>query len=430
MNSYKTKLRSVKKRTTNFPASILKKKRSPVASSTANKGPDALSRRQLIVALSEMGIVVPRSMSIDVLRSLYDVNAKNSPSSLPVSTGPAGDAKIPRSAVHVSDALDDDTDDEHVATQHHSLPTTTVDDLISAPRLPLQPSQSSSVKIDEQSKNFSLFSNPIREEVTSVHPDGVVERGHDEIVPVPKGLRKAILEGYNVNLFRLLLPRATQKSTRDEDDADDRSIYLKPKVDVRLDRQLTILEFILAFSKYMTVICDVFAHRRRELTAYLNEIIRLSVRFGHHFFYDYHCLFAEKAETMLHTRNVLVDWSKRDQDIYIGVFGGLRPVVCEFCRSPHHFSHFCRKVLDRSDLSDALSNHRPSRTTDSSYQSAVSSVRSPSTDHPQSNVRQTCKYFNGAGFGKCVQANCRFLHVCARCRGNHSKKSCPQTSLF
>lgn len=377
-----------------------------------------------------MGIVVPPSTPIAFLRSLHDVNVKSLPSSIQSSTGPAGDEALDLSTVGFSNTPADDTDDEPADQSNRFLPATTVNDFNSESRLPFQSSRSSSFDVNDTSKKFSLFSNPIREEVTSVHPDGVVERGHDEIVPVPKGLRKAILEGYNVNLVRLLLPRATQKSTRDEDDADDRSIYLKPKVDVRLDRQLTILEFILAFSKYMTVICDVFAHRRRELTAYLNEIIRLSVRFGHHFFYDYHCLFAEKAETMLHTRNVLVDWSKRDQDIYIGVFGGLRPVVCEFCRSPHHFSHFCRKVLDRSDLSDALSNHRPSRTTDSSYQSAVSSVRSPSTDHPQSNVRQTCKYFNGAGFGKCVQANCRFLHVCARCRGNHSKKSCPQTSLF
>ncbi|CAF1083394.1 unnamed protein product [Rotaria sp. Silwood1] len=29
----------------------------------------------------------------------------------------------------------------------------------------------------------------------------------------------------------------------------------------------------------------------------------------------------------------------------------------------------------------------------------------------------TCKFYNGAGFGKCVQLNCRFLHLCCRCRG-------------
>ena len=220
MNSYKTKLRSVTKRTTNLPAPVLKKKRSSVVSSTASNGSDALSRRQLVDALSQMGIVVPQSTAIDILRSFHDVNVKSLPSSLQSTTRPGGDDTIDLSTVHFSNDMGDDTDDEHADQPNRFIPATTVNDFNSDPRVPLQPSQSSSVKVNEQSKNFSLFSNPVGEEVTSVRADGIVERGHDDIALVPKGLRKAILEGYNVNLVRLLLPRETQKSNRDDDDDD------------------------------------------------------------------------------------------------------------------------------------------------------------------------------------------------------------------
>lgn len=221
---------------------------------------------------------------------------------------------------------------------------------------------------------------------------------------------------------------------RDDDEDIDHTVYLKPKADPRLDRNLTIIEFILAFMRYMNVICEVFSHRRRELTAYLNEIIRLSGRFGQTYFYDYYRLFTQKAEALLQTRNILVDWSKRDQDIYFSVFSGLRPVVYEFCRSPDHFTHFCKKVLEKTDVVDTVFSNQTLRGGESSSNSTNNTstipVRASHIDHEHQHLQPTCKYFNGAGFGKCIQSNCRFLHLCARCRGNHSKKSCPQKAFF
>ncbi|CAF3537772.1 unnamed protein product [Rotaria sp. Silwood1] len=48
----------------------------------------------------------------------------------------------------------------------------------------------------------------------------------------------------------------------------------------------------------------------------------------------------------------------------------------------------------------------------------------------------TCKFYNGAGFGKCVQLNCRFLHLCCRCRGKSlsstitNRRSIPEKRSF
>jgi hypothetical protein len=67
----------------------------------------------------------------------------------------------------------------------------------------------------------------------------------------------------------------------DDDEEEDKSIYLKQKTDPRLDKNLTILEFILAFTRYLNIICEVFPQRRRELSAYLTNIMRLFSRFGY-----------------------------------------------------------------------------------------------------------------------------------------------------
>jgi hypothetical protein len=58
------------------------------------------------------------------------------------------------------------------------------------------------------------------------------------------------------------------------------------------------MEFILAFSRYINIVCEIFAQRRRELSEYMSDIIRLSSRFGHPFFYDYYRLFSQKAEKL------------------------------------------------------------------------------------------------------------------------------------
>jgi hypothetical protein len=156
----------------------------------------------------------------------------------------------------------------------------------------------------------------------------------------------------------------------------------------------------------------------------MSGIIRLSSRFGHPYFYDYHRLFSQKAETLLQTRNILVDLSKRDHDIYFNVFSGLRPMVCELCRSPDHATSFCKKILDRNDLIEKMLSNNLGRASDSAPSSILYSRRVLGSDDSKNDTRSTCKFYNGAGFGKCIQPDCRFAHLCTRCRGTHPKKLC------
>ncbi|CAF5008884.1 unnamed protein product [Rotaria sp. Silwood1] len=357
-----------------------------------------MSRKHLIDSLAEIGILIPTSIKTDVLRLLYETNIideqKKKKNKLTIASAMTK-VHHNQDAASADDSSDDDThqiDDVNI-NYNTMTPADTQDDegdhiIARQPKISTECSHQAAItnNINNNSgKPFTLFSAPTAEENLHSGRSGLSVRGDSDLETVPKGLRKAIIEGYNVNLVRLLLPRDNKKYSRNDDDDEDKNVYLKQKDDPRLDKNLTILEFILAFTRYLNIICEVFPQRRRELTAYLCDIIRLSSRFGHPFFYHYHRLFAQKAETLLQTFQI----------------------------TPHFF---VKKILNRDDLIGKMlsENHDyfPFSTSSKVYfRQALGS------DDIKQDSGPTCKFYNGAGFGKCVQLNCRFLHLCCRCRG-------------
>ena len=83
------------------------------------------------------------------------------------------------------------------------------------------------------------------------------------------------------------------------------------------------------------------------------------------------------------------------------------------------------KVLDKSDALDRMFFNTSVRTGDSLDVFSLF-LRSPGIEKDKQDVRPTCKFFNVADSGKCIQLNCRFDHVCPRCDGNHLKKAYTQ----
>ncbi len=82
---------------------------------------------------------------------------------------------------------------------------------------------------------------------------------------------------------------------------EDTTIFVKPASDNGLTRSLTIQEFVLAFSIFRSVMCEVYPNRREELDAYLrdiHDIVEMSSRFGSGF-YGYHRAFSAKAASFL-----------------------------------------------------------------------------------------------------------------------------------
>ncbi|KAM4688946.1 uncharacterized protein O3C94_007053 [Discoglossus pictus] len=115
-----------------------------------------------------------------------------------------------------------------------------------------------------------------------------------------------------------LLPLPAPPSER-----GDISVTVKAK-DPRLQRKLTVTEFVLAFGIFRDVICSVFPHRRQELDDHLHLIVDLAYRYGGFAYYDYHRSFAAKAAATLSQFNLHVNWALMDHDLFYRLG---RPIV-------------------------------------------------------------------------------------------------------
>ncbi|CAC5420918.1 unnamed protein product [Mytilus coruscus] len=114
---------------------------------------------------------------------------------------------------------------------------------------------------------------------------------------VSTGLQKQIIQGKDINLASLLIPSFESPQSQTIL-AHSMEINVGNKPDPRLNRQLTIQEFIKAFGKFKRVMTSAFPGRRFELDAYEEDIIEISNFYGQKF-YDYHKLFSAKASTLL-----------------------------------------------------------------------------------------------------------------------------------
>lgn len=136
----------------------------------------------------------------------------------------------------------------------------------------------------------------IRENTTWIQSGIFAQRG--DIAPK---LRPAIVEGEYINLAMLLMPPAHYFEAK--------ATYKKDKLDPRLNRMLSIEEFISAFGIYKNIMCEQFTHRRAELDLYERDVVDMSTRYGGSAFYEYHKQFSARSAVHLKYHNIPVDWS-------------------------------------------------------------------------------------------------------------------------
>ena len=122
---------------------------------------------------------------------------------------------------------------------------------------------------------------------------------------ISPNLQKDILEGKDINLATLLIP-FYDCPTKYSVVANGIEVNVTGKPDIRLNRRLSIQEFIRAFGKYKRVITSVFDYRGIERDAYEDDIIDIHNLFGDKF-YDYHKAFSAKSAVLLRTKKVNVD---------------------------------------------------------------------------------------------------------------------------
>lgn len=231
---------------------------------------------------------------------------------------------------------------------------------------------------------------------------------------VSPSLQRQITEGKDVNLSSLLIPNydCPQNHTVVTDNIE---FNVVGKPDPRLNRQLSIQEFIKAFGKYKRVMCSTYPERQQELDAYQDDIIEIS-NFYNSKFYDYHKMFSAKAAAILREKHIKVDWSKRDRDLLALVSAGVEVKACQLCNMIDHTTQFCplKSTQERVPLT--------------SDQSADKNNMKLDKQGRQRNFfegREICNNFNGSQ--GCFRNQCPLLHLCIRCKNQgHSATQCPR----
>ncbi|XP_071060142.1 uncharacterized protein [Pseudochaenichthys georgianus] len=154
-------------------------------------------------------------------------------------------------------------------------------------------------------------------------------------------LRAKILDGKDINLVSLILP----SPECDKAIATGGSITAVFKsADPRLLKDLSIGQFLVAFSIFRDVLCTVYPGRRAELDAYLAMIGDLHLKYGKLVFYQYHKSFSSKAALHLAHSNIRLDWSVLDTELLVMATGGQQVVSCISCGAQGHTSPLCPSV--------------------------------------------------------------------------------------
>jgi hypothetical protein len=225
---------------------------------------------------------------------------------------------------------------------------------------------------------------------------------------ISPNLQKDILEGKDINLATLLIP-FNHCPTKYSSVANGIEVNVTGKPDIRLNRRLSIQEFIRAFGKYKRAMTSVFDDRCTERDAYEDDIIDIHNYFGDKF-YDYHKAFSAKSAVLLRTKKVKVDWGKRVRDLLSLISAGTHINTCRLCNMVDHTTQFCPLQTSKSyigaPMDDKSRNERSDR------------YGWPRSFH---DGKEICNNFNGNK--GCT--NCTFAHVCARCRiGGHPQMNC------
>ena len=238
---------------------------------------------------------------------------------------------------------------------------------------------------------------------------GFVAESLPVVETISPQLRQNIIAGRDVNLAALLIPYYIGSGI-DNDNLNASQNVSKP--DPRLNRSLTLAEFIQAFSVFKNVMCSAHPHRRNELDLYERDIVDMATRYSGRGFYEYHRQFSLQAAAHLRYNNRMVDWSVRNNSLFCNIFANLKPNSCDHCNSTLHLSAFCPTILQRPNSSGQTRPLRIDNLKDSYGRNRLFHMG-----------KEICNNFNG--IRGCTAPRCNNLHVCTTCKKDHSISMCP-----
>ena len=252
---------------------------------------------------------------------------------------------------------------------------------------------------------------------------GVASHNVPRISLVSPRLRGEILAGKDINLARLLIPDQDEYNQREILLSDGAAIPVKPRTDHRLLKNLTLNEFIKAFTMYKDVMVEGYPHRAGELTLYMNEIVDMATDFGGATFYQYHKQFSARSAALLLNHHIKLDWSIRDNDLYCKLFAGHRANSCSLCSSMAHSTGFCPLSMFQGNQTNSYKGQSVKRSfneTNTTYNQNSFSPKKPKYESLSSG-QEICLNFNTKGCYK--GPNCLHAHVCLSCKSEHHNRT-------
>jgi hypothetical protein len=237
------------------------------------------------------------------------------------------------------------------------------------------------------------------------------------IEPVSQALRQKIISGKDVSMVLLLAPDPVCDRVLEN---DGEAYILRPATDPRATKALTITEFITAFSRYKSIMTEVYPHRLPELDAYLSSIIDMSTRFGGSLFYEYHKQFSKRSEIYLE-RHIKIDWSVRDNNMYCSIFGGARANACALCSSLSHVTKFCA-MQSRGSYRGQVNNSASVPSQSSNFRSNPSQLDFRGRNRVLHQGAEICNNYNSTR--GCSKMSCKFKHICLDCKRDHPQSTC------
>ena len=234
-----------------------------------------------------------------------------------------------------------------------------------------------------------------------------------QVEMVSPQMRKLIIQGKDINLATLLIPYYSGPMTNNE--KLDTFTCINRKPDNRLNKTLSIQEFIKAFGVYKNIMCEAYPYRRVELDRYERDIVDMGTRYPGPGFYEYHKQFSAQAAIQLLVYNRKVDWSMRNNSLYSDIFTSYKPNSCRLCNSVSHTSVFCPQQLNEMQPS----SYNESGLVTSNKTNNVDSMGRLKKFHQG---REICNNFNGEK--GCFRNRCVHAHVCLRCYQEHPQNKC------
>ena len=238
---------------------------------------------------------------------------------------------------------------------------------------------------------------------------------------ISPSVKKDIIMGKDINLASLLIPGYRTDAMDRHLVQGSEIIPLKALSDSRLNRALTLPEFILAFEIYKNVMCEAYPQRRVELDSYQRNIVEMSNKFGGLAFYEYHRAFSARSASLLQNHNIKINWGLKDTNLFCMTFAGQTAISCRICNSKIHTTQFCPQS---SQITPKFRQNDPPMT----YARPVRRDNHLDTSgrvRVMHGEREICNNFNSSR--GCSRSPCSYSHVCTQCKKPHPSFKCMLT---